>query len=135
MVSVIDLVADEDRLLLVAEKPDAVVRRLARPEIPDCEAQISELDPLPVSDRLVRERAFLGPLCAKHGAQNLLLDRVVAADHCIDSGSRDHVHLVRAHELDDAAVMIRMSVRNEHRQERLAERLDLRSGVRARPRP
>ena len=55
------------------------------------------------------------------------LSGVVAADHGIDAGGRDHRHLIRPDELDDAAVVVRVGMRDEHRQERLAEGLELRA--------
>jgi hypothetical protein len=67
------------------------------------------------------------PLLPEHGSQDLLLERVVPADHRVDACGGDDGHVVARDELDDAAVVIRVRVRHEHRKERLAERLEPRA--------
>src|SRR5215831_18517451 len=54
---VVDLVAQEDDPLVVAENPGAVVRRLARTKIDDGETDAVEILALAVANRRVRENA------------------------------------------------------------------------------
>ncbi len=122
---VVDLISEEDDPPLVTDEPDAVVRRLPRPEVEHRKADATEMKRLPVRDRTAREGALSRPLLAEHRAQDLLLERVVSADHGVDPNRGDDGHLDVSDELDDASVVIGVRVRDEHRQERLAERLEL----------
>ena len=92
---VVHLVAEEHRLPLVAEEPDAVMRRLARPEVEHGKACTTELEPLSVGRGARWERALERPFIAEHGAQDLLLERIVAPDHRIDAGRGDDGHVSR----------------------------------------
>ena len=67
MLAVVDLVAEEDGPPIVAEEPDAVVGRLAGPEVEHGEASAAELERLPVRDGAIGERALARPLLAEHG--------------------------------------------------------------------
>jgi hypothetical protein len=69
---------------------------------------------------VVREHAPARPLVSEHRAQDLLLRLVVAADGVRDPGDRVDRHVA---ELDEAAVVVRVRVRDEHAGERLARLL------------
>jgi hypothetical protein len=124
MLVAVRLVAEEDGPSVVAEEPDAVVRRLPRPEIDDGEAGVAELQCLLIRDRAVGEDALARPLLAEHRAQDLLLERVVAPDDGVDADGRDHRDIIRADELHDPAVVVGVRVGDEHGEEWLSERLE-----------
>jgi hypothetical protein len=76
-----------------------------------------------VGDRPVRERPLCGPLLAKHRAEDLLLDGVVAPDRRGHAVGGEHRDLKPPRELYQATIVVRMRVRDDDTQERLAERL------------
>ena len=132
---VVHLVAEEHRSPLVSEEPDAVVGRLARAEVEHSEGCTAELQPLPVHRGAVRERALRGPFVSEHRAQDLLLERVVAADHGVDARRCDDGHVIAGDQLHDAAVVVGMRVGDEHRQQWLAQDSSSARGGRGRRRP
>ena len=82
--AVVGDVGRRTRVAAVAvERPERVVRATRDgPEVGDRQRDAAERDRLAVGDdRRVGKRALGRPLVAEHRAQDLLLDRVVAADH------------------------------------------------------
>ena len=121
MLVVVDLVAEEDRLFVIAEDPGAVVRRLARAEVDHSERDVVEGHALAVADRRVREGPLGPPLVAEHRPQDLFLLVVVPDDRVDHALRRDDRHIVARDQLRQASVVVRMRVSQKHRAQRLPE--------------
>ena len=118
---VVDLIAEEDDLLVVTEHPRAVVRRLARPEIDDCEGDVVERDTLAVSDRCVREDAVGRPVVAEHRPDDLVLERVVATDRVDHALRCKDRNVIVGDDLPQPGVVVGMRLRDQHSAQRLAD--------------
>jgi len=70
---------------------------------------------------MVREGALRGPFVAEHRPQDLLLNRVVAADHLGHPRGREHRHIEIPHELHQPAVVVGMGVGDYHPEQGLAQ--------------
>ena len=82
---------------------------------------VVEGDALTVADRRVGEGPLGRPLVAEHRPQDLLLDGVVPGDRVDDALRRDDRHVVAGDQLGQAAVVVRMRVRQQHRAQRLPQ--------------
>jgi hypothetical protein len=74
-----------------AVQPDAVVGRLARPEIDNGEARAAELELLAVRDGPVGTHALLRPLVAEHRVQDLLRERSTSSSFLRSANRRQRL--------------------------------------------
>src|SRR5262245_3951499 len=124
----VDQVADEYlRGTVRLESPHAVVRRFARAQIGHREHRVSDGDSLAAVDNPSRKPASRRPLVAKHRPENLLLRRVVTTNHIVHAGDGVYGDIRIAQQWSHTAVVIRMSVGDDDRCERLPQRLDARA--------
>jgi hypothetical protein len=93
-------------------------------EVGDAQGDAAERHDVPVGDDVGREAALVRPLLAEHGAKDLLLHVVVAADRLVHAGDGEDRDVVGPDELDDAAVVVGVGVRHDDGLEGLAERGD-----------
>jgi hypothetical protein len=121
VVAVVGQVGGEHLPAILLERPDAVVGRLAWPEVRDPQADPVERDEVAVGDGLVGKRAHGRPFVADHWPQNRLFERIVAADDSRDTGGGEHGHRAVAGELDEAAVVIGMGVRDDEAEQGFAK--------------
>jgi hypothetical protein len=116
---VVDLVAEKNRRLVVADDPGAVVRRLARAEVDDGELHVVEGHALPIADRGIWKDAVGRPVVSEHRTDDLILDGVVGRDR-VDHPLRGVDRNVCAgDDLDESRVVVGVGLRHERGQERL----------------
>jgi hypothetical protein len=98
------------------------MRRLTRAEIDDAERGSAEGQALPIGHGAIRERALVGPLFAEHRPQDLLLGRIIAANHLGNTCRREDRHVGTLEDRGQGTVVVGVRMRDQHREQALAGR-------------
>jgi hypothetical protein len=108
----------------VVELPQRVRVRFAGPDLAHREAQATEAHVVAVVHRAVGEHPPGRPLVAHHGADDLVLELIVPADHRVDGGGRDDRDVVSTDKVRQTRVVIGMGMGDHHARQRVPAVVD-----------